>query len=338
MSASRPKRYLAVFALATLVVTAAVAGAAAWWLSQPLPLPGAPFAFDVKPGANLKSVARDLVGAGILPHELPLVALARLREVDRSIKAGNYEVSEGITLPRLLDKLTQGDVTQTSLTVVEGSTFAELAATLDVEPRGGEERARHFRNPSSRSVSAWRGRASRGGSFRTRISSPPAPPISTLMARAHRLMQRRLAAAWQRRAVDTPLKDPYAALILASIVEKETGRAADRPLIASVFVNRLRLGMRLQSDPTVIYGMGARFDGNLRKRDLDADTPYNTYTRDGLPPTPIALPGQASLDAAVDPPKTAFLYFVARGDGSSEFSANLTDHNRAVARFQLGRR
>ena len=127
-------------------------------------------------------------------------------------------------------------------------------------------------------------------------------------------------------------------LILASIVEKETARVSDRPLIASVFVNRLRLGMRLQSDPTVIYGLGARFDGNLRKRDLEEDTPYNTYTRDGLPPTPIGLPGQVSLNAAVDPPKTDFLYFVARGDGTSEFSANLTDHNRAVARFQSGRR
>ena len=159
-----------------------------------------------------------------------------------------------------------------------------------------------------------------------------------LLVRAHRLMRQRLDAAWARRAPDSPLKDPYAALILASIVEKETARAADRPLIASVFVNRLRLGMPLQSDPTVIYGLGARFDGNLRKRDLETDTAYNTYTRDGLPPTPIALPGQASLDAVVNPPKTAYLYFVARGDGTSEFSANLTDHNRAVARFQLGRR
>ena len=151
-------------------------------------------------------------------------------------------------------------------------------------------------------------------------------------------MRQRLDAAWARRAADSPLKDPYSALILASIVEKETARASDRPLVASVLVNRLRLGMRLQSDPTVIYGLGARFDGNLRKRDLEEDTPYNTYTRDGLPPTPIALPGQAALDAAVAPPKTDFLYFVARGDGTSEFSANLADHNRAVARFQLGRR
>jgi UPF0755 protein len=163
-------------------------------------------------------------------------------------------------------------------------------------------------------------------------------PDLALLVRAYRLMQRRLDAAWSRRAPDTPLKDPYSALILASIVEKETGRAADRPLIASVFINRLRAAMRLQSDPTVIYGMGTSFDGNLRKRDLETDTPYNTYTRDGLPPTPIALPGQASLEAVVNPPKTDFLYFVSRGDGSSEFSANLSDHNRAVARFQTSKR
>jgi UPF0755 protein len=159
-----------------------------------------------------------------------------------------------------------------------------------------------------------------------------------LLVRAHRLMRARLDAAWANRAQGLPLDDPYQALILASIVEKETGRAADRPLIASVFVNRLRLGMRLQTDPSVIYGMGAAFDGNLRKRDLETDTPYNTYVRTGLPPTPIALPGDAALAAATRPPPTGYLYFVARGDGSSQFSTNLAEHNRAVAKFQLGQR
>lgn len=318
-------------------MAAAVAGAAAWWLARPLLLPSSPYSFDVKTGASLKSVARDFVGAGVLPHELPLVTLARLRGVDRSIKAGNYEIAEGITLPRLLDKLTQGDVTQTSLTIVEGSTFAELAATLASSPAVVKSALSRPESELAQRLGVT-GTSLEGWFFPDTYFFAAGSTDLTLMVRAHRLMQRRLDAAWQRRAVDSPLKDRYAALILASIVEKETGRAADRPLIASVFVNRLRLGMRLQSDPTVIYGMGASFDGNLRKRDLDADTPYNTYTRDGLPPTPIALPGQASLDAAVDPPKTAFLYFVARGDGSSEFSANLTDHNRAVARFQLNRR
>jgi UPF0755 protein len=159
-----------------------------------------------------------------------------------------------------------------------------------------------------------------------------------LLTRAYRSMRERLAAAWAKRAPDLPLTTPYEALILASIIEKETGSASDRPLIASVLVNRLRRGMRLQTDPAVIYGMGTRFDGNLRKRDLEEDTPYNTYVRDGLPPTPIALPSQAALEAAVNPPKTAYLYFVSRGNGTSEFSTSLPEHNRAVAKYQKGGR
>ena len=158
------------------------------------------------------------------------------------------------------------------------------------------------------------------------------------MRRAYAALHQRLDAAWARRAPDLPLATPYDALILASIVEKETAHPNDRPLIASVFVNRLKRGMRLQTDPTVIYGMGARFDGNLRKRDLETDTPYNTYMRDGLPPTPIALPSQASLDVVMNPPRTAYLYFVSRGDGTSEFSASLSDHNRAVSKYQKGGR
>jgi len=151
-------------------------------------------------------------------------------------------------------------------------------------------------------------------------------------------MRHRLDAAWEARAPGLPLSSPYEALVLASIVEKETGRAADRPLIASVLVNRLQHGMRLQADPTVIYGIGERFDGNLTRRDLDADSAYNTYVRDGLPPTPIALPSQASLDAVLHPPATSYLYFVSRGDGTSEFSASLPDHNRAVAKYQKSAR
>jgi UPF0755 protein len=157
-----------------------------------------------------------------------------------------------------------------------------------------------------------------------------------ILDRARKAMTSRLDAAWAQRATDLPFANAYDALILASIVEKETGKAVDRPLIASVFVNRLRKGMRLQSDPTVIYGMGARFDGDLKKRDLEADTPYNTYTREGLPPTPIALPSQASIDAVLNPPPTDYLFFVARGDGTSKFSATLLEHNRAVSRYQKG--
>ena len=165
----------------------------------------------------------------------------------------------------------------------------------------------------------------------------PGSSALSLLKYMHKRMKEELARAWEQRSADTPLKSPYEALILASIIEKETGRDADRPLVGSVFVNRLRIGMRLQTDPTVIYGLGEKFDGNLRKVDLQTDTPYNTYTRNGLPPTPIALPGRASLRAAVAPPSSEFLYFVARGDGTSEFSKNLAEHNRAVAKFQLSK-
>ncbi len=330
-------RLLVRVAAVLAVAAAAIAGAVGWWIHQPLPLPTSPFAFDVKPGTSLRSVAGELAAAGVLPLVFPLVALARYRGADRSIKAGNYEIATGITLPELLDKLTQGDVTQTALTVIEGSTFAELAAALKSNPAivktvlglPEAELARRV-GLAGASVEGW--------FFPDTYFFAAGSPDLALLVRAHRLMRQRLDAAWERRAPDTPLKDPYAALILASIVEKETARAADRPLIASVFVNRLRIGMPLQSDPTVIYGLGAKFDGNLRRRDLDTDTAHNTYTRGGLPPTPIALPGQASLDAVVNPPPTRYLYFVARGDGTSEFSTNLPDHNRAVARFQLGRR
>jgi len=186
---------------------------------------------------------------------------------------------------------------------------------------------------SALSASSPRGCAATNASSASAFFASGATDLS-ILTRAYRTMQQRLDAAWAARAPGLPFRAPYDALILASIVEKETGRIADRPLIASVLVNRLQQGMRLQADPTVIYGIGERFDGNLTKRDLDADSDYNTYTRDGLPPTPIALPSQASLDAVLHPPATPYLYFVSRGDGSSEFSANLADHNRAVAKYQ----
>ena len=330
-------RRLAIAAVLSIAAAALLLAGGRWWLARPLPLPAAPWSFDVRPGASLRSVARDLAVAGVLPDERVLVALARWRGVDRAIKAGNYEVAGGITLPQLLDKLTQGDVTQTSLTVVEGSTYEELlallAASRDVAAPGAPltavDVARELGIP---------GGNPEGWFFPDTYFFAAGSGQLALLRRGHELMRARLDAAWRARAADLPLKDPYEALILASIVEKETGRPADRPLVASVFVNRLRIGMRLQTDPTVIYGMGARFDGNLRRRDLETDTPYNTYTRAGLPPSPIALPGQASIEAVLNPPRTEYLYFVSRGDGTSEFSTNLGAHNRAVAKFQKGGR
>jgi UPF0755 protein len=333
----RPLRFVALALVVLGVALGAAVGAVAWWLDRPLPLPASPYAFDVRPGASLRTVARELAAAGIVPDERVLVALARWRGVDRAIKAGNYEIATGITLGDLLARLTQGDVTQVALTFVEGSTFADMRAALAASP----DVARTAPELSDADLMARLGLpgvSPEGWFFPDTYFFASGATDFVLLARAHRLMRSRLDAAWANRAADLPLRDPYEALILASIVEKETGRAADRALVASVFVNRLRQGMRLQTDPTVIYGLGAAFDGNLRKRDLESDTPFNTYTRDGLPPTPIALPGQASIDAVTNPPRTDFLYFVARGDGSSQFSTNLADHNRAVAKFQKGAR
>jgi len=333
----RPFRLIARIGVLLAIAVACVVAATAWWLRQPLPLPASPYAFEVKPGASLRAVARDLAAAGIVPGELPLVVLARYRGVDRAIKAGNYEVAVGITLPQLLDRLTEGDVTQTSLTLVEGATFADLKRALAADADVAKTVLDLPDAELMKRLDAAGGNPE-GWFFPDTYYFVSGSSDAALLARSYRLMRARLDAAWSKRAADLPLKDPYQALILASIVEKETGRDADRPLIASVFVNRLKIGMRLQTDPTVIYGLGDRFDGSLRKRDLEIDTPYNTYTRDGLPPTPIASPGQASLDAATNPPKTAYLYFVARGDGTSEFSTNLADHNRAVAKYRRGQR
>jgi UPF0755 protein len=326
--------------LIALLVLAA-AGAMAWFAwrayTQPLPLPRAPFAFDVRPGASLSVVARELGAAGALPQPLALVALARLRGADRAIKAGSYEIDAGITLPQLLAKLTSGDVTQTSLLIVEGATFGELKRLLRANP---DVKNTVLDLPDAELMARLGvpGASPEGRFFPDTYFFAAGSTDFALLNRARQALDQRLAAAWENRASGLPLASPYEALILASIVEKETGRAVDRPLIASTLVNRLRKGMRLQADPTVIYGMGARFDGDLRKRDLEADTPWNTYTRDGLPPTPIALPSQASIDAVLNPPATDYLYFVSRGDGTSKFSATLVEHNRAVTKFQKGGR
>jgi UPF0755 protein len=330
-------RFARSVALALLLLAVAAAGIAWWTVLKPLTLPQSPYEFDVKPGMSLSAVARELQGADVLPHALPMIALARLSGVDRAIKAGSYEIESGITLHQLLGRLTQGDATQTSFAIIEGTTFADVKRALR---DGGEVRNTVLDLPDGELMSRLgaSGAAPEGRFFPDTYFFAAGSSDLNLLRRANAAMNARLTAAWGKRAEGLPLTSPDEALILASIVEKETGRPVDRPLIASVFINRLKRGMRLQTDPTVIYGMGDRFDGNLRRRDLDTDTPWNTYTRDGLPPTPIALPSQASLDAVLHPPPTEFLYFVARGDGSSQFSTNLADHNRAVAKFQKSAR
>jgi UPF0755 protein len=327
------RRLLWLFAFVLLLGGAAYG----WAVWHPLPLAESTYAFSVKPGATLRSVARDLAVAGIIPADWVLVGLARAARVDRTIKAGNYEIASGTTLATLLAKLTQGDVTQIAFTILEGWNMRDLRAALKNNPAIRTTAADLPDAELMQKIGAM-GSLPEGAFFPETYFFVSGSTDAALLTRAYRLMQERLATAWSARAPDLPLATPYEALILASIVEKETGRPADRPLIAAVFINRLRQGMRLQTDPTVIYGLGERFDGNLRRRDLDTDHPFNTYTRDGLPPTPVALASQASLDAVLHPPSTPYLYFVSRGDGSSEFSTNLNDHNRAVAKYQRGQR
>jgi UPF0755 protein len=318
-----------------LLVLLLVAGAAAcgWIVAAPLSLPQNPYAFNVKPGASLRSVARELSASGVLPADWILIGWARIKGRDRTIKAGNYEIAHGTTLAGLLDKLTQGDMTQTAFTIVEGWTFRDLRSALARNPGIVPAAADLPDAELMRKIGATES-APEGMFFPDTYYFATGATDASLLVRAYRTMKQRLDAAWAVRAPELPLSSAYEALTLASIVEKETGRPADRPLVAAVFINRLRQGMRLQTDPTVIYGLGQQFSGTLRRRDLDADHAFNTYTREGLPPTPIALPSQASIDAVLHPPATPFLYFVARGDGSSEFSANLADHNRAVAKYQ----
>jgi len=305
----------------------------AWFALNPVPLTSSPLDFSVKPGSGLRSAAQQLSDAGITMPPWQFSLLGRLLGRAAAIKAGSYEVAQGVTPFELLEKLTRGDVTQTEIVLIEGKTFRQMRATLDAHPDLRHDSAGLSDRDLLQRIGATESHPE-GLFFPDTYLFAKQSSDLEILRRAYRAMQARLAAEWEKRDKQLPYASPYAALTMASIVEKETGQGADRGLVASVFVNRLRRGMLLQTDPTVIYGIGERFDGNLRKVDLIADTPYNTYTRVGLPPTPIALPGLASIQAALNPVKSDMLYFVARGDGSSQFSRNLESHNRAVSKYQ----
>ncbi|MBK7470115.1 MAG: endolytic transglycosylase MltG [Betaproteobacteria bacterium] len=315
------------------MLACAIAGAYLWYA----PALAVPVALSIKPGTSARAVARELHEKGVIVAAEPLVWLMRIGGKDGQIKAGSYEFEAAATPLAVLDMLTAGDGTQIALTIVEGWTFEQMRAALAGEAQLRQTVAQLALPEALRRMGVAEAHPE-GLFFPDTYHFAPGSPDTAVYRRAYRAMQERLLAGWQSRDPDLPYASPYEALIMASIVEKETGQGRDRAQIASVFVNRLRLGMRLQTDPTVIYGMGAGFDGNLKKRDLEADTPYNTYARAGLPPTPIALPGKASLEAALHPDRTRYLYFVARGDGSSHFSTNLDDHNRAVNKYQRGGR
>ena len=317
------------------MAVAAAGGAAWWWLDRPLPLSAASVELSIEPGATPRDVAQAWVDAGVQTAPRLLYEWFRWSGQARRIRAGSYEIDAGTSPRGLLAKMVQGDETLERVRFIEGWTLRQLRAALAAAP--------HLK-PTTPGLNDAQLMAALGapdlpaeGRFfpDTYVYSRGVSDL-TVLRRAHLALQKRLVDVWAERAADTPLKNAAEALTLASIVEKETGTAADRGLVAGVFVNRLRIGMLLQTDPTVIYGLGAAFDGNLRKRDLLTDTPFNTYTRGGLPPTPIALPGMASLRAAVRPQPTKALYFVARGDGSSVFSETLAEHNRAVNKYQRG--
>ena len=288
----------------------------------------------MEPGSSAGIVAQRWVDAGLQVHARLLYEWFRWSGQARAIRAGTYETSQPISPRRLLAMMVNGEVMLERIRFIEGWTFRQLRA----EARAPHLRAetRGMRDAEVMMALGAAGQHPEGRFFPDTYTYGRGVSDLVVLKRAHAAMHERLAAAWAERAPDSPLKSADEALVLASIVEKETGTEADRPLVAGVFANRLRIGMLLQTDPTVIYGLGERFDGNLRKRDLLADTPYNTYTRGGLPPTPIALPGLASLRAAVRPQPTKAVYFVARGDGSSVFSETLAEHNRAVNRYQRG--
>jgi len=293
----------------------------------------APMQFSLKQGSTLRSSARQLQAAGVINSPRQFELLARLNGDAGRVQAGNFEIKGKISAYALLEMITSSARGQDRITFIDGWTFSQLRAALDAHPA-----VRHD----------TRGAAEPEVVARLQISHASAEGLFfpdtyyfvhntsdvELLQRAYRAMQSQLATLWRGRAQGLPLAAPYEALILASIVEKETGQAGEWPLIAAVFLNRIKAGMKLQADPTVIYGLGARFDGNLRKIDLLTDGPYNTYTRPGLPPTPIAMPGLAALTATLNPAPSKALYFVAQGDGTSHFSNTLVEHERAVTKYQ----
>lgn len=319
------------------LVLAALIGSIAWWANHPLQMREKTVDFRIVPGSSLRSAVVQMQEAGIAVNPDLLAMVARWRGVAGGIKAGSYSISQQLTPEELLAKLVRGDVTQGEVVLVDGLTFRQWRARLDQHPD-----LKHETQSLDEAEIAARlgidGGSVEGWLFPDTYLFDKHSSDLEVLARAHRAMRKRLDSAWAGRDATLPYRDPYEALIMASIIEKETGRNDDRAHIAAVFVNRLRKGMPLQTDPTVIYGMAEKFDGNLRKRDLQTDTPYNTYTRTGLPPSPIAMPGMAALQAALHPEDSDVLYFVARGDGSSQFSRTLDDHNRAVNKYQRGKK
>mgnify|MGYP000877355690 FL=1 len=320
-----------------LVACVALIGLSAWlayYAVTPLNLAPSSQEIVIQPKSGLRSIANQLVAQGVIQEPWRFIVLAKLLNKESTLQAGNYTLNKNVSPYQLLLSLNNGKATQGSITFIEGRTFAQMREKM----ARNDALKQTVTNLSEAEILKL------VGSNRTKAEGLFFPDTfyfdrntadTVILQRSYDAMQSKLDAAWQKRAPNLPYKNSYEALIMASIVEKETGKASERAMIAGVFINRLRIGMRLQTDPTVIYGMGVEYQGNIRKKDLLKDTPYNTYTRDGLPPTPIAMPGLAAIEAALHPETTKALYFVGKGDGSHAFSNSLQEHNRAVVKYQL---
>jgi UPF0755 protein len=331
-------RNLFAFFVAGVVCVAWLGAAFAYYALAEMPVASLPAQFSIKKGSSLRSAAAQMAAAGVLRHPELFVLLGRLMGKATTLKAGFYELDQRVTPLSLLRKITLGDYTLVSVTLVEGWTFRQVRKALAGEA-GIQQEIRELSDAEVAQRLGIEHPSPEGWFFPDTYNFNHGTSDLRILSRAHALMKSHLAAQWERRAENLPFASPYEALILASIIEKETAKPDERRLIAAVFVNRLRAGMRLQTDPTVIYGLGEAFDGNLRRADLLADTAWNTYTRQGLPPTPIAMPGLASLAATLTPAASDALYFVAKGDGSHQFSRSLGEHDRAVTKYQKsGRR
>ena len=298
-----------------------------------LNIPGEEMLYSVAPGSSLNRLAYDLHAQNIIEHPRMFILLGRQMDAARRLQAGEYILQQGLTPRSLLEQLVEGKVNQYELTLIEGHTFREMLQRIQADP----VLVHTLSDETDAEIMALLGQPGlhpEGRFLPDTYYFTRGMTDLDFLERAFQAMSDQLLIEWEAREEGLPLKSPEEALILASIVEKETGVAEERPIIAGVFVRRLQKGMRLQTDPTVIYGMGESFDGNIRKRDLLKDTPYNTYTRDGLPPTPIAMPGTDAIHAVLHPAKGKSLYFVAMGEGKHYFSSTLKQHNLAVDKFQ----
>lgn len=288
----------------------------------------------IQPKSGLRSIANQLVEQKVLGSPWPFILLAKILEKEQNLKAGDYTLNKNITPYQLLLSLNRGKATQGSITFIEGKTFKQMREKI-VRNDAIKNTTQALSDAEIMKLVGNGEAHAEGLFFPDTFYFDRGTQDTILLKRAYVSMQAKLNQAWNNRAPNLPYKNSYEALIMASVVEKETGKTSERPMIAGVFLNRLRIGMRLQTDPTVIYGMGKKYDGNIRRKDLQTDTIYNTYTRSGLPPTPIAMPGLASIEAALHPEQTKALYFVGKGDGSHAFSNSLIEHNHAVSKYQL---